>query len=185
LHVDLGSGPLAPDQFVMLNALLVVVLVPPVAFVWRLLRRWGWQVRATDKMLIGFLLAIATPVILSIAGFRAAEEGHISAAWLVAAYVVVTLGEVCLSVTALELAFTAAPATMKGLITACWLMTMSLADIFNGIVTPFYETTVIGPFGELTLTPGVYFAGFAILMVGVTFVFLVLASRFNRRVAAS
>ena len=164
----------------MLNPVLVVVLVPVVTIVWRLLRRGGWRVRPTDKMLIGFVLATATPVILSIAGFRAAEVGRISSGWLVAAYVVVTAGEVCLSVTALELAFTAAPASMKGLITACWLLTMSLADVFNGLVTPYFETTLSLPFGSITLTPGVYFAGFALLMVVVTVMFVQLARRFNR-----
>jgi len=179
-HLDLRGKALAPDQFQVLNPVFVVTLVPVAAVVWRLLRRWGWRVRPTDKMLVGFLLATATAVILSVAGFRAAEVGPISAGWLVAAYVVVTAGEVCLSVTALELAFTAAPASMKGLITACWLMTMSLADIFNGIVTPYFETTVSLPFGSITLTPGVYFAGFAILMVVVTVTFLRIARRFNR-----
>ena len=74
---------------------------------------------------------------------------------------------------------------MKGLITACWLLTMSLADIFNGLVTPYYETTLSLPFGSITLTPGVYFAGFAVLMVFVTLTFLRLARRFNRSRAAA
>ncbi len=180
LHLDFQGRPLAPDQFQVLNPILVVVLVPVATVVWRLLRRRGWRVRPTDKMLIGFVFATATPVILSIAGFRAAEVGRISAGWLVAAYVVVTAGEVCLSVTALELAFTAAPASMKGLITACWLMTMALADVFNGLVTPYFETTLAIPFGSITLTPCVYFAGFAVLMVVVTVMFVRLARRFNR-----
>ncbi len=183
LHFD-PAKPLAPDQFQMLNPILVVILVPIVTLVWRRLRSWGWNVRPTDKMLIGFVLATATPIILSIAGFRAAEGERISAGWLVAAYVVVTLGEACLSVTALELAFTAAPASMKGLITACWLLTMSLADIFNGLVTPYYETTVLLFGRSVTLTPDIYFAAFTVLMVGVTLVFIVLARRFNRVTAA-
>jgi POT family proton-dependent oligopeptide transporter len=180
LHLDLRGKPLAPDQFQVLNAVLVVVLVPVVTIIWRYLRRWGWRIRPTDKMLVGFVLATATPIILAIAGFRAAEIGRVSAGWLVAAYVVVTAGEVCLSVTALELAFTAAPASMKGLITACWLMTMSLADVFNGLVTPYYETTLSLPVGSISLTPTVYFAGFAVLMVFVTLTFVKLARRFNR-----
>jgi uncharacterized membrane protein len=59
-------------------------------------------------------------------------------------------------------------------------MTMSLADVFNGLLTPYFETTLSLPFGSITLTPGIYFAGFALLMVGVTVTFLRLARRFNR-----
>jgi hypothetical protein len=69
---------------------------------------------------------------------------------------------------------------MKGLITACWLMTMSLADVFNGLVTPYYEATLSLPVGSISLTPTVYFAGFAVLMVFVTLTFVKLARRFNR-----
>jgi POT family proton-dependent oligopeptide transporter len=176
--------PFSPDQFVVLNPVLVVVLVPLVTVGWHVLARLGWRVSPTGRMLVGFLLATATPAILSIAGFRAAEVGRVSAGWLVAAYVVVTAGEACLSVTALELAFTAAPASMKGLITACWLATMALADFFNGLITPYYEQTIALPGGPLTLSPGVYFAGFAILMIFVTLTFLPLARRFNRATAA-
>lgn len=184
LHLNLMGRSLTPDQFQVLNPILVVLLVPLVTIAWRVLARLGWRFRPTDKMTIGFVLATLTPVILSIAGFRAAA-GRVSAGWLVAAYVVVTTGEVCLSVTALELAFTAAPASQKGLITACWFMTMSLADVFNGLVTPYYERTVTLPGGALTLTPGVYFAGFALLMVAVTLAFLAIARRFNRASAAA
>jgi dipeptide/tripeptide permease len=184
-HLDLMAGPLSADQFQVLNPILVVVLVPLVTIGWHVLARVGWRVRPTNKMLIGFVLATVTPIILSVAGFRAAELGRVSAGWLVAAYVVVTAGEVCISVTALELAFTAAPASMKGLITACWLVTMALADFFNGLVTPYYERTISLPGGSLTLSPGVYFAGFAILMVFVTLTFLPLARRFNRASAAA
>ena len=71
----------------------------------------------------------ATPIILSVAGFRSAELGRISPLWLVAAYVAVTAAEVCISVVALELAFTAAPKSMTSLVTACWLLTMCCGDL--------------------------------------------------------
>ena len=68
-------------------------------------------------------------------------------------YVTVTLGEVCISVTATELAFTAAPKSMTSFVTGCWLMSMAGGDIFNGIVTPYYERTISLLGTRLTLTP--------------------------------
>ena len=109
LDVDLIGKPLVADQFVVLNPIFVMVLVPLITIGWHMLAHAGVRLRPTDKMFIGFLLTCATPVILSIAGFRAAEAGRVSALWLVTAYAVVTAAEVCISVVALELAFTAAP----------------------------------------------------------------------------
>ena len=68
LHVKAFGEPLMADQFQVLNPILVMVLVPLVAVVWRLLARAGLNLRPTDKMSIGFAITLATPLILAIAG---------------------------------------------------------------------------------------------------------------------
>ena len=77
-HLDLHllGHKLSPDQFLVLNPVLVITLVPLVTLVWHALARLGWRARPTDKMFIGFLLTCVTPVILSVAGFRAVEVGE-------------------------------------------------------------------------------------------------------------
>jgi POT family proton-dependent oligopeptide transporter len=179
LHLKVFGEPLAADQFQVLNPILVMVLVPLVAVVWRLLARAGLKLRPTDKMAIGFAFTLATPLVLAIAGARAGEAGRVSAWWLVAAYFVVTTGEVCISVVGLELAFTAAPASMKSFVTACWLLTMSCGDLLNALVTPYYDKTVSLGSLAVRLTPGVYFGLFTLLMVPVMIAFLLVARRFN------
>ncbi len=179
LHIELLGRPLVADQFQALNPIFVMVMVPVVAVVWRLLARAGLRLRPTDKMLIGFVLTLATPLILAVAGARAHEVGRISAWWLVTAYFVVTTAEVCISVVGLELAFTAAPDSMKGLVTACWLLTMSLGDILNGLITPYYEQTVSLGSRSVHLTATVYFGLFTLMMVPVLLAFLLVARRFN------
>ena len=179
LHIELLGRPLVADQFQALNPIFVMVMVPVIAVVWRLLARAGLRLRPTDKMLIGFVLTLATPLILAVAGARAHEVGRISAWWLVTAYFVVTTAEVCISVVGLELAFTAAPDSMKGLVTACWLLTMSLGDILNGLITPYYEQTVSLGSRSVHLTATVYFGLFTLMMVPVLLAFLLVARRFN------
>jgi proton-dependent oligopeptide transporter, POT family len=179
LHVDLLGKPLVADQFQVLNAIFVVLLVPVVAVVWRLLDRAGLKLRPTDKMLIGFVLTLATPLILAIAGARADAVGRISAWWLVSAYFVITTAEVCISVVGLELAFTAAPESMKSIVTACWLLTMSCGDFLNALITPYYERSV--SVGSLTVrfSPCVYFSLFTLMMIPVVIAFVLVARRFN------
>jgi POT family proton-dependent oligopeptide transporter len=182
-HVDLKFGligkPLDPDQFQSLNGVFIIVLVPIVAVVWHMLARAGIRLRPTDKMFIGFLLTLATPLIMAIAAALAGDAGRVSAWWLVLAYFVITLAEVCISVVGLELAFTAAPASMKSFITACWLLTLASGDILNAVITPYYDETISLGGAALHLTPTIFFGFFALLMVPVTISFVFIARRFN------
>jgi dipeptide/tripeptide permease len=96
--------------------------------------------------------------------------------WQVLAYLILTWGEILISVTGLELAFVAAPQTMKSFVTACWLAVVFLANLLiNAPITRLY------PYME----PGVYFAMLAGAMVAVTAVFFPIAARFNRGMNAA
>ncbi len=54
----------------------------------------------------------------------------VSVWWQVLAYFIITIAEVLISVTGLELAYAAAPKSMTGFVTACWLMTVGMANLF-------------------------------------------------------
>jgi len=108
-----------------------------------------------------------------------AAAARISLFWQIIPYVIITIAEICISVVGLELAFTAAPASMKSFITACWLLTVFFGDILNAQITPLYNETVLG----YSIMPGVYFLASTLLMVPVTAAFAFMARRFNRAAA--
>ncbi len=108
----------------------------------------------------------------------AAAAGRISVWWQLIPYLIITAAEICISVVGLELAFAAAPATMKSFVTACWLLAVFFGDLLNAQITPLYNTTVLG----LNLAPGPYFAIFAVVMIPVTLAFVWVARRFDRAV---
>jgi POT family proton-dependent oligopeptide transporter len=181
LGVNLFGTSLTPDQIQGLNPILIVLMLPPITILWHVLARMGLKLRPTDKMLIGFVLTAITMVIMSVAGYRAAEFGKVSVLWQAMPYVLITVAEICISVVGLELVFSAAPASMKSFVTACWLLTVFFGNILNSFITPLYGTT-IEPLG-VTLSPGLYFALFALLMVPVTAAFAIVSRRFNRPAA--
>lgn len=111
----------------------------------------------------------------------AAANGRISLLWQFVPYLLITIAEICISVVGLELAFSAAPATMKSFVTACWLLTVFFANILNAQVTPLYNETFLG----ISLTPNWYFLIFAVFMVPVTLTFMVVSRRFNRPVKST
>jgi dipeptide/tripeptide permease len=107
---------------------------------------------------------------------KATAAARISILWQVIPYILMTMAEICISVVGLELAFAAAPASMKSFVTACWLLTVFFGDMINAQVTPLYNETFWG----ISLTPDWYFLLFALLMVPVTVAFAIVARRFNR-----
>ncbi len=91
--------------------------------------------------------------------------------WQVLAFLIITVAEILISVTGLELAFVAAPKTMKSFVTACWLAVVFLANLLiNAPITQLYQH----------MKPGVYFAMLAVAMAAVVLVFIPVAGQFNR-----
>jgi len=173
LDLELFGWTLPPDALQGLNPILILLLLPPITMLWHFLARIGLPLKATDKMLFGFVLTGITMAIMAVAGYRSAAVGQVSILWEVVPYVMITIAEICISVVGLELAFTAAPNSMKSFVTACWLLTVFVGNILNSQVTPYYAK----------LSPGPYFTLFALVMIPVTLAFFFIARRFNRAVA--
>ncbi|WP_315854211.1 POT-type proton-dependent oligopeptide transporter [Gemmata palustris] len=91
--------------------------------------------------------------------------------WQVFAYLIITIAEILISVTGLELAFVAAPKTMKSFVTGCWLAVVFLANLLiNAPITQLYQY----------MTPSVYFAMLGGAMAVVVVVFIPVSAQFNR-----
>lgn len=91
--------------------------------------------------------------------------------WQVFAYLIITCAEILISVTGLELAFVAAPKTMKSFVTGCWLAVVFLANLLiNAPITQLYQYMV----------PSAYFAMLAGAMAVVIVVFIPVSAQFNR-----
>lgn len=101
-------------------------------------------------------------------------EGRVSVWWMALAYFVITVAEILISVTGLELAFVVAPASMKGFITALWLFTVFVANAFiNAPIADLYPA----------MHPGNYFMLLAGIGLLVALVFIPVSRRFNRAMA--
>jgi len=191
---------IAPDQLQFLNALFVIILVPTFNFVFGRLDPDVKVFTPMRKVLAGFLLTAAAVGIMSAAGFLAQGHTHqvseagkmlevstikVSVLWPALAYIVLTFGEVLLYGTMLELAYTAAPKSMKGFITACFLVTNTLGNFINVGWTPFYGGSLEDPLDKRgPLPPGQFFAITAGVVVLAAVAFVFVGKRFERRDAA-
>ena len=166
LHVPLAGWAIAPDQLQFLNPLIVVVCVPLFGWLFRRLDPAARVITSVRKIFAGFLFATAAPAIFAVAGLLThGGQARVSLGWPLSAWCVLTLGEILLYGTGLELAYAAAPASMKSFVTACFLLTSALADFVNMWFVNLYNTL---------LTPAAFFAVTAAvtLVAGVAFLFV-------------
>lgn len=157
-----------PDQFQALNPWLIILLTPIFNAMWK----WLKINKATTKMMIGFLTTAVCMGIMATAGFLA-SDGKVTSAWIVAAYVVVTLAELCISVVGLEFAFAEAPEHMRSRSTSVFLFTVFVGDILAGFLASIYPK----------LLPGYYFGLLTVMMLAVAGVFYFVARNFEHRKA--
>lgn len=152
-HMDrrLFGYEFAPDGFQYLNAFLVLVFIPVFDFVFRKVDPKVKVFRPTVKMLMGLVATALSAGVMALAASQAAGGDKVTAWWLVLAYCVLTIGEVLLYGTGLELAFSAAPASMKSFVTACFLITNAVANLINAKLSPNYGK-VLSPQSYFTVT---------------------------------
>ncbi len=113
------------------------------------------------------------------------EAQKISVVWPVLAYITLTLAEVLVYGTGLELSYTAAPKNMKGFVTACFLATIMAADLINARVSQLYGGSLADPLKDRgRLSPAGFFALMTLVAFGAMVGFYFVARRLKRQSAA-
>lgn len=172
--VDLGffRKQFAPDQFQFINGFLILILVPFFGWMWRRIDPAGRHFPPTTKILFGFWWTAVSAAIMALAAQAAAGGEKITYWWIVAAYFALTVGEILVYGTGLELSYAAAPPQMKGFVTACFLLTNTAGNLVNSQVSPLY-----GKYVE----PRYFFAGTAFIVLWASAAVYLVGRRFSGR----
>lgn len=118
-------------QMQALNPILVLVLIPFNNIVlYPLLRRMGVEVTALRRM--GFGIAFAGLAWIAAGMIQLAmDDGEpVAITWQILPYALLTFGEVLVSATGLEFAYSQAPASMKGVIMAFWYLAVTVGNLW-------------------------------------------------------
>src|SRR5690606_10265948 len=120
-----------PSQMQALNPLLVMILIPfNNVVLYPVLERMGIRVTPLRRMTAGMIFAgfswiVAGALQLSI------DAGHTtSILWQVVPYALLTFGEVLVSATGLEFAYSQAPAKLKGVIMSFWSLSTTVGNLW-------------------------------------------------------
>ncbi len=176
-HMDrkLFGIELLPSQIQAINPLLIIILIPLFSYVIYPFLGKLMKLTPMRKVAMGFVLAAAAFAISSLAQERIDAGAMPGIWWQLLAYVLLTSGEVMVSITALEYSYTQAPRTMKSFIMALFMLSVSLGNIFTSAVNFFIQNED----GTVMLEGAEYYWFFTALMA-VTAVLFALLTPFIR-----
>lgn len=156
-------------QMQALNPIMVMLLIPFNNMVlYPLLTRVGLQVTALRRMGFGIGFSGLAWIFAGILQLWLDRGDEVSLAWQIAPYALLTFGEVLVSATGLEFAYSQAPARMKGVIMAFWYLAVTIGNLWVLLAnTTIKQPAVLEQVGALGLSANAFliffFAGFALL----------------------
>jgi len=157
------------SQMQALNPLLVMLLIPFNNLVlYPALQRFGYEVTALRRMTAG--IAFSGLSWIAVGAMQVVLDGGtvFSITWQVLPYAILTFGEVLVSATGLEFAYSQAPPAMKGVIMAFWSLSVTIGNLWvlvvnagvkNSAVLDFIKSSGFG----VTAFQMFFFAAFAFL----------------------
>lgn len=147
-----GTFEVPAGWFQSLNPFFVVVLAPFFAVFWTWMRRHKREPSTPIKMVMGLVLTALGFVALAFAAIEqvSSPDGKSSMWWLVVAYLLHTMGELCISPVGLSLVSKLSPVRFASVMMGVWLLTSFFANVLAG-----YVGAMSGRFGELVIFSGI------------------------------
>ncbi len=156
-----------PAQMQALNPMLVMLLIPfNNLLLYPALKRAGWEATALRRMAAGIGFSALAWIVIG--AIQVAMDGGNSMpiTWQILPYALLTFGEVLVSATGLEFAYSQAPVSMKGSIMSFWSLSTTVGSLWvliaNASVKNDAVTAHIANSGlSVTAFQMFFFAGFA------------------------
>jgi len=130
----LGSFVVPASWFQSIQPLAIILLAPVMAWLWRALARRHREPSTSLKMVAGLALVGAGFLFLVVAGGPADRGVLVSPMFLVSAYLLHTVGELCLSPVGLSYVTKVAPARFGSLMMGVWFLSTAAANYLGGFL---------------------------------------------------
>ena len=152
----------APESFQSVEPLGVIVFSASLVAVWAWMGRRGIEPSTPMKMLFGILFVASAFAVMAAAGLAGGDTGRVSVWWLVSTYVVIALGEVCLSPMGLSLVNRVAPPKNRGVMMGAWFVSLSAGGYLSGAVGAYWNRM---PHSRFFLVVVAILLGAAVLLI--------------------
>ncbi|MEL4282964.1 MULTISPECIES: POT family MFS transporter [Shewanella] len=158
-----------PAMMQALNPLLVMLLIPFNNFVlYPAIERMGVKLTALRKMGTGIAITGLSWIVVGTIQLMMDGGSALSIFWQILPYALLTFGEVLVSATGLEFAYSQAPKAMKGTIMSFWTLSVTVGNLWVllanvSVKSPAVTEQIIQTGMSVTAFQMFFFAGFAIL----------------------
>jgi POT family proton-dependent oligopeptide transporter len=160
---DNTATSIAPESFQSVEPLGVIIFSGLLVAVWGWLRDGGREPSTPTKMLLGIGFTAAAFGMMALAGAAGGDEGRVSVWWLIDAYLLIALGEVCLSPMGLSLVNRVAPPRNRGLLMGGWFVSLSAGGLLAGRLGSYWPRMPHSQF--FVLVVGVLLMAAALLVI--------------------
>ena len=135
------------SYFQSVNPLAVITLAPIFSMIWGFLYMRKLEPSSPKKMAIGLTLVALGYVVIAIAVKGLGIDDKVSMWWLVALYIIHTMGELCLSPIGLSMVSKLAPLRLSSLMMGTWFLANAAANKFAGTLSALIPGGGTGPNG--------------------------------------
>jgi POT family proton-dependent oligopeptide transporter len=121
-----------PEQIQTVNPIFLLSMIPIFGyFVYPYFDKIGIKTTPLRRIGTGLLLTALSFVIIAMIQQKIDAGQHPSVWWQILAYFILSAAEVLVSITGLEYAYTQSPKSMKSTMSAIWLLTVALGNVFT------------------------------------------------------
>jgi POT family proton-dependent oligopeptide transporter len=128
-----------PETFQVFEPLGVILLSPVLVATWAWLQQRNAEPSTPVKMLLGVILVAAAFGALSYAGSIGGNTGRVSPLWLIAANVLIALGEISLSPMGMSLVNRLSPPQLRGLMMGGWFASLGIGGYLSGSIGAYWD----------------------------------------------
>lgn len=131
----LGSWEMPASWFQSINPLGIIVLAPIFTMFWNMLSKRNLEPSSPMKMAFGLLLVAFGYIVIAFGVHGVDAQTKISMWWLVALYILHTMGELSLSPIGLSMVSKLAPLRFSSLLMGTWFLANAVANKFAGTLS--------------------------------------------------
>jgi POT family proton-dependent oligopeptide transporter len=166
-----------PSQIQAVNAIMILAFIPLFQYViYPAISRF-FPLTPLRKIGLGLVVTGASFVVSAWIETQLKAGLKPNIAWQLPAYAMLTAGEIMVSITSLEFSYTQAPKSMKSIVMAVYLWSITAGNAFTALVHVFIKN----PDGTFKLSGSSYYLFFAGLSAAAAVVFSFFALRYREK----
>jgi POT family proton-dependent oligopeptide transporter len=155
-QLDFAGMHISPAWFQSLNPLFIIVLAPVIGAIW--VKLGDRQPNYAQKFSFGLLFAGLSFLVILLPAWMGGNNALVNPLWLVLSYLVVVIGELCLSPVGLSATTKLAPSAFSAQMMSLWFLSNAAAQALNAQVVKFYtpenEMAYFGTIGGVSIVLG-------------------------------